>query len=71
MHINLFSSVLYNINEICTTQKMVAFSFSFFPNFSKLLEEFISCGTEIESNLTKMDALNQKMLPLIRLLERK
>ncbi|NXN72323.1 HEAT1 protein, partial [Himantopus himantopus] len=38
---------------------------------SKLLEEFISCGTEIESNPTKMAALNQKMLPLIRLLERK
>ncbi|NWR66054.1 HEAT1 protein, partial [Bucorvus abyssinicus] len=38
---------------------------------SKLLEEFISCGTEIESNPSKMDALNQKMLPLIRLLERK
>ncbi|NXI50733.1 HEAT1 protein, partial [Chloroceryle aenea] len=38
---------------------------------SKLLEEFISCGTETESNSTKMAALNQKMLPLIRLLERK
>ncbi|NXW62664.1 HEAT1 protein, partial [Eurystomus gularis] len=38
---------------------------------SKFLEEFISCGTEIESNSTKMSALNQKMLPLIRLLERK
>uniref|UniRef100_A0A8C0C2D1 HEAT repeat-containing protein 1 n=1 Tax=Buteo japonicus TaxID=224669 RepID=A0A8C0C2D1_9AVES len=38
---------------------------------SKFLEEFISCGTEIESNPTKMAALNQKMLPLIRLLERK
>ncbi|NXD79776.1 HEAT1 protein, partial [Halcyon senegalensis] len=38
---------------------------------SKFLEEFISCGTEIESNSTKMAALNQKMLPLIRLLERK
>uniref|UniRef100_A0A8C0C1W2 HEAT repeat-containing protein 1 n=1 Tax=Buteo japonicus TaxID=224669 RepID=A0A8C0C1W2_9AVES len=37
----------------------------------KFLEEFISCGTEIESNPTKMAALNQKMLPLIRLLERK
>ncbi|XP_008944880.1 PREDICTED: HEAT repeat-containing protein 1-like, partial [Merops nubicus] len=38
---------------------------------SKFLEEFISCGTEIESNSTKMAALNQKILPLIRLLERK
>ncbi|XP_064269854.1 HEAT repeat-containing protein 1 [Passer domesticus] len=38
---------------------------------SKFLEEFISCGTEIESNPTKMAALNQKILPLIRLLERK
>ncbi|KAF1463845.1 HEAT repeat-containing protein 1, partial [Spheniscus demersus] len=38
---------------------------------SKFLEEFISYGTEIESNPTKMAALNQKMLPLIRLLERK
>ncbi|NXP21354.1 HEAT1 protein, partial [Scytalopus superciliaris] len=37
----------------------------------KFLEEFISCGTEIESNPTKMAALNQKILPLIRLLERK
>ncbi|XP_061847030.1 HEAT repeat-containing protein 1 [Colius striatus] len=37
----------------------------------KFLEEFISCGTEIESNPTKMAALNEKMLPLIRLLERK
>ncbi|XP_051470250.1 HEAT repeat-containing protein 1 isoform X2 [Apus apus] len=36
---------------------------------SKFLEEFISCGTEIESNPTQMAALNQKMLPLIRLLE--
>ncbi|XP_032864479.2 HEAT repeat-containing protein 1 [Tyto alba] len=38
---------------------------------SKFLEEFISCGTEIVSNPTQMAALNQKMLPLIRLLERK
>ncbi|XP_035755575.1 HEAT repeat-containing protein 1 [Egretta garzetta] len=38
---------------------------------SKFLEEFISYGTEIESNPTKMAALKQKMLPLIRLLERK
>ncbi|NWS42028.1 HEAT1 protein, partial [Probosciger aterrimus] len=38
---------------------------------SKFLEEFISCGTETESNPTKMAALNQKVLPLIRLLERK
>ncbi|PKU48578.1 heat repeat-containing protein 1 [Limosa lapponica baueri] len=38
---------------------------------SKFLEEFISCGTEIESDPTKTAALNQKMLPLIRLLERK
>ncbi|XP_064913879.1 HEAT repeat-containing protein 1 isoform X1 [Columba livia] len=38
---------------------------------SKFLEEFISCGTEVESNPTKMAALNQKVLPLIRLLERK
>ncbi|NXJ78102.1 HEAT1 protein, partial [Trogon melanurus] len=38
---------------------------------SKFLEEFVSCGTEIESNPTKMAALSQKMLPLIRLLERK
>ncbi|KAL2306281.1 hypothetical protein Nmel_004197 [Mimus melanotis] len=38
---------------------------------SKFLEEFISCGTEIESNPTKMAVLNQKILPLIRLLERK
>ncbi|NXL34072.1 HEAT1 protein, partial [Glaucidium brasilianum] len=38
---------------------------------SKFLEEFISRGTEIESNPTQMAALNQKMLPLIRLLERK
>ncbi|XP_075352080.1 HEAT repeat-containing protein 1 isoform X1 [Mycteria americana] len=38
---------------------------------SKFLEEFISYGTEIESNPTKMAALNQKVLPLIRLLERK
>uniref|UniRef100_A0A8C3DHC6 HEAT repeat-containing protein 1 n=1 Tax=Corvus moneduloides TaxID=1196302 RepID=A0A8C3DHC6_CORMO len=37
----------------------------------KFLEEFISHGTEIESNPTKMAALNQKILPLIRLLERK
>ncbi|KFR09678.1 HEAT repeat-containing protein 1, partial [Opisthocomus hoazin] len=38
---------------------------------SKFLEEFISYGTEIESNPTKMAVLNQKILPLIRLLERK
>nr|XP_025964728.1 HEAT repeat-containing protein 1 [Dromaius novaehollandiae] len=38
---------------------------------SKILEEFIAYGTEIESNPTKMAALNQKLLPLIRLLERK
>ncbi|NXL43211.1 HEAT1 protein, partial [Podilymbus podiceps] len=38
---------------------------------SKFLEEFISCGAETESNPTKMASLNQKMLPLIRLLERK
>ncbi|KAM9017855.1 HEAT repeat-containing protein 1 isoform 1-T2 [Ara ararauna] len=38
---------------------------------SKLLEEFLCCGTETESNPTKMAALNQKVLPLIRLLERK
>ncbi|NXG68188.1 HEAT1 protein, partial [Baryphthengus martii] len=38
---------------------------------SKFLEEFLSRGTEIESNSTKMAALNQKILPLIRLLERK
>ncbi|KAM6138113.1 HEAT repeat-containing protein 1 [Phoenicopterus ruber ruber] len=38
---------------------------------SKFLEEFISRGTEFESNPTKMAALNQKMLPLIRLLEKK
>ncbi|KFV12874.1 HEAT repeat-containing protein 1, partial [Tauraco erythrolophus] len=38
---------------------------------SKFLEEFISYGTEVESNPTKMAALNQKILPLIRLLERK
>ncbi|NXW33143.1 HEAT1 protein, partial [Phaetusa simplex] len=38
---------------------------------SKFLEEFISCGTEIESDPAKMAVLNQKMLPLIRLLETK
>ncbi|OXB59197.1 hypothetical protein ASZ78_007402 [Callipepla squamata] len=38
---------------------------------SKFLEEFISYGTEIESNPTKMAAISQKLLPLIRLLERK
>ncbi|NXV27135.1 HEAT1 protein, partial [Rissa tridactyla] len=38
---------------------------------SKFLEEFISRGTEIESDPAKMAALNQKMLPLIRLLETK
>ncbi|NXY67516.1 HEAT1 protein, partial [Glareola pratincola] len=38
---------------------------------SKFLEEFISCGTEFESDPAKMAALNQKMLPLIRLLETK
>ncbi|NWX89570.1 HEAT1 protein, partial [Nothoprocta pentlandii] len=38
---------------------------------STILEEFISYGTEIESHPTKMDALNQKLLPLIRLFERK
>uniref|UniRef100_A0A8C3P1J6 HEAT repeat-containing protein 1 n=1 Tax=Cyanoderma ruficeps TaxID=181631 RepID=A0A8C3P1J6_9PASS len=38
---------------------------------SKFLEEFISHGAEIESDPTKMAALNQKILPLIRLLERK
>ncbi|NWU93578.1 HEAT1 protein, partial [Upupa epops] len=38
---------------------------------STLLEEFISCGTEFESDLTKMDTLKQKLLPFIRLLERK
>nr|XP_021382758.1 HEAT repeat-containing protein 1 [Lonchura striata domestica]XP_021382759.1 HEAT repeat-containing protein 1 [Lonchura striata domestica] len=38
---------------------------------SKFLEEFISHGTEIESDPTKMAALNQKILPLIRLLEKK
>ncbi|NXM69175.1 HEAT1 protein, partial [Serilophus lunatus] len=37
----------------------------------KFLEEFISYGTEFESNPTKMAALNQRILPLIRLLERK
>ncbi|NXK98660.1 HEAT1 protein, partial [Formicarius rufipectus] len=37
----------------------------------KFLEEFISCGKEVESNPTKMAALNEKILPLIRLLERK
>ncbi|KAM9382497.1 HEAT repeat-containing protein 1 [Phaethornis superciliosus] len=36
---------------------------------SKFLEEFISCGTEMESNPTQMATLNQKMLPLVRLLE--
>uniref|UniRef100_A0A803XPZ9 HEAT repeat-containing protein 1 n=1 Tax=Meleagris gallopavo TaxID=9103 RepID=A0A803XPZ9_MELGA len=35
------------------------------------LEEFVSYGTEIESNPTKMAAISQKLLPLIRLLERK
>lgn len=71
MRINpkLFSSVLYNTDENCTIQKMVIFSFV--CNFSKFLEEFISCGTEVESNPTRMAALNQKVLPLIRLLERK
>ncbi|NXG45204.1 HEAT1 protein, partial [Psilopogon haemacephalus] len=38
---------------------------------SKFLEEFISCGTEFESNPMKMASLNEKMVPLIRLLERK
>ncbi|NXP45521.1 HEAT1 protein, partial [Heliornis fulica] len=38
---------------------------------SKFLEEFISYGTEVESNPTKMAEINQKLLPLIRLLERK
>ncbi|NWH61929.1 HEAT1 protein, partial [Geococcyx californianus] len=38
---------------------------------STFLEEFISYGTEIVSDPTKMAALNQKMLPLVRLLERK
>uniref|UniRef100_G1NGW4 HEAT repeat-containing protein 1 n=1 Tax=Meleagris gallopavo TaxID=9103 RepID=G1NGW4_MELGA len=38
---------------------------------SKFLEEFVSYGTEIESNPTKMAAISQKLLPLIRLLERK
>ncbi|NWX68648.1 HEAT1 protein, partial [Alca torda] len=38
---------------------------------SKFLEEFISRGTEIESDTAKMAALNQKMLPLIRLIETK
>ncbi|XP_010210246.1 PREDICTED: HEAT repeat-containing protein 1 [Tinamus guttatus] len=38
---------------------------------SKILEEFMSYGTEIESNPIKMAALNQKLLPLIRLFERK
>ncbi|NXU49691.1 HEAT1 protein, partial [Turnix velox] len=37
----------------------------------KFLEEFISCGTELESNSTKMAALSQRMLPLIRLIETK
>ncbi|KFO77095.1 HEAT repeat-containing protein 1 [Cuculus canorus] len=38
---------------------------------SKFLEEFISYGTEIESDPNKMAAVNQRILPLIRLLERK
>ncbi|NXV47006.1 HEAT1 protein, partial [Uria aalge] len=38
---------------------------------SKFLEEFISRGTKIESDTAKMAALNQKMLPLIRLIETK
>ncbi|NWI98238.1 HEAT1 protein, partial [Crypturellus undulatus] len=38
---------------------------------SKILEEFISYGTKIESNPIKMAAINQKLLPLIRLFERK
>ncbi|XP_035177994.1 HEAT repeat-containing protein 1 isoform X1 [Oxyura jamaicensis] len=38
---------------------------------SKFLEGFISYGSEIESNTTKMAAIKQKLLPLIRLLERK
>ncbi|KAM6279972.1 HEAT repeat-containing protein 1 [Porphyrio hochstetteri] len=38
---------------------------------AKFLEEFISRGTEIESGPTKMAAFGQKLLPLIRLLERK
>uniref|UniRef100_A0A8C3TZ96 HEAT repeat-containing protein 1 n=1 Tax=Catharus ustulatus TaxID=91951 RepID=A0A8C3TZ96_CATUS len=58
---------LYNSNEKGTLQNMV--TFAFVCNFSKFLEEFISCGTEIQSNPTKMAALNQKILPLIRLLE--
>lgn len=71
MHINsiLLSSMFYNIYENWFDLKMVAFSF--ICNFSKFLEGFISYGSEIESNPTKMDAINQKLLPLIRLLERK
>lgn len=65
---NLLSNVLYNINENYSIKNMAV---SFICNFSKFLEEFISCGTETESNPTKMAALNQKVLPLIRLLERK
>uniref|UniRef100_A0A8C3L9Y7 HEAT repeat-containing protein 1 n=1 Tax=Chrysolophus pictus TaxID=9089 RepID=A0A8C3L9Y7_CHRPC len=37
----------------------------------KFLEEFVSYGTEIESDPAKMAAISQKLLPLIRLLERK
>lgn len=64
---NLLSTGLCNSNEKGTVQNMV--TFPFVCNFSKFLEEFISHGTEIESNPTKMAALNQKILPLIRLLE--
>uniref|UniRef100_A0A669P181 HEAT repeat-containing protein 1 n=1 Tax=Phasianus colchicus TaxID=9054 RepID=A0A669P181_PHACC len=38
---------------------------------SKFLEEFVSYGTEIESDPAKMAAISQKLLPFIRLLERK
>uniref|UniRef100_A0A8C3L5H4 HEAT repeat-containing protein 1 n=1 Tax=Chrysolophus pictus TaxID=9089 RepID=A0A8C3L5H4_CHRPC len=56
-------------NENCRPLKIMTFSSICY--FSKFLEEFVSYGTEIESDPAKMAAISQKLLPLIRLLERK
>uniref|UniRef100_A0A669P3G0 HEAT repeat-containing protein 1 n=1 Tax=Phasianus colchicus TaxID=9054 RepID=A0A669P3G0_PHACC len=61
--------VFYNISENCCALKIMTFSFICY--FSKFLEEFVSYGTEIESDPAKMAAISQKLLPFIRLLERK
>uniref|UniRef100_A0A8B9TUE8 HEAT repeat-containing protein 1 n=1 Tax=Anas platyrhynchos TaxID=8839 RepID=A0A8B9TUE8_ANAPL len=59
---------------VCSIMKYDAGKLAHIFKTSSLIDSelwFISYGSEIESNPTKMDAINQKLLPLIRLLERK